>query len=91
MESMYNYAVLSNQLGDDDAALRSYERCISASPGHIDALLNSANIYLTRGDHAHARQYVEIALAAHPDSALAKVRVCVVCVVYVVYVREYYM
>ena len=75
MESMYNYAVLSNQLGDNDAALSAYDECVKAQPGHIDALLNSANIYLTRGDHDTAKRYVEIALSAHPDSALAKVHV----------------
>ena len=73
MESMYNYVVLSSQLGDNDAALSAYDECVKAKPGHIDALLNSANIYLTRGDHDTAKRYVEIALSAHPDSALAKV------------------
>lgn len=71
-EATFRAALLSDQCGDDEAAIELYEKCISSPPAPINALINLAVMYEEKGLLPKAEAILHSVLDEHPNHARAK-------------------
>jgi protein O-GlcNAc transferase len=68
-EVLQNTAILYQQAGDIDSAIRTYREALSAKPDFAEALLNLGHAQQAAGDHHGARDSWVRALELKPDLA----------------------
>lgn len=68
-EVLQNTAILYQQSGDQESAIRTYREAIAAKPDFAEALLNLGHALEASGDHAGAREAWVKALELKPELA----------------------
>ena len=71
-EAAFRAAVLADQAGDDDTAIKLYERCTAERPLHVNALINLAILYEERGDLSTAEAHLSDVLDEYPNHHRAR-------------------
>jgi len=64
---LFDAAVAATRRGDEEAAVRHYERALRADPDFVEAMVNLAQVHFEAGRHELARDWLERAEGSHPD------------------------
>ena len=67
----YGLGLVQSEMEDYAAAIASHKQCLKALPEYLPPLLELVNIYSKNGNIAEAKQYLDLLLAARPDSPTA--------------------
>ena len=70
--ALFRSALLHDRLGNDDTALRLYERCATHDPAPVNALLNLAVLYEERNRLDEAAACLESVLEHYPEHHRAR-------------------
>lgn len=65
----YGLGLVYSELGDNAAAIESHKRCLKEMPEYPPPLLELINIHRRKGNIAEVKSYLDLLLAAHPDSS----------------------
>jgi len=67
----YGLGLVYNEMKNYTAAIESHQQCLKALPEYPPPLLELVNIHSRSGNIAGAKQYLDLLLAARPDSPTA--------------------
>jgi beta-barrel assembly-enhancing protease len=68
VDVLYNLALIEDQLGQTDSAIKHYQKILSISPKDEDALKNIGILYLKTGDASRALDYLTRAANLNADN-----------------------
>jgi tetratricopeptide (TPR) repeat protein len=67
-DELYEKAAILDELGDDDAAMKLYERVVEINPKHTSALINMGTVCVKQNNLHCAEKYYYAALKTNPKS-----------------------
>jgi len=70
-DELYEKASILDDLGDDEAAMKLYERVIEINPKHVNALINMGTMCVKQNNLHCAEKYYYEALKINPKSIAA--------------------
>ncbi|MCK6439187.1 MAG: tetratricopeptide repeat protein [Planctomycetes bacterium] len=72
LAALFIGGLIADRCGDDDTAIKRYERLVQHRPSPVDALLNLGVLYEDRNEERQAMRCYREVLALYPDHARAK-------------------